>query len=280
MSKYQTIPVESVLDLIEKFTVSVRSEPSIVWRGQTCSHWGLTPSIFRSEPKWKDRSWDSREQGLFRYFAKSNLRWLKEHYSETLLDRLAIAQHHRLPTRLLDWTEIPLIASFFACLDVAENPDDLSDGAVWRFQSNAVRFAVSQERDERTKLPDGTHTPAIPEETHEGLNGDFDTFLFYPQRLHPRQINQFASYTVHPNPNHKNSSDLTHILRPEENLISATTTQTGLKVRAKLDTNSYPPGEGVKKSRSQRSIFIPIPSTENGTTQFAPIAQIFDTIIS
>jgi hypothetical protein len=26
------------------------------------------------------------------------------------------------------------------------------------------------------------------------------------------------------------------------NLISATTTQTGLKVRAKLDTNSYPPG--------------------------------------
>ena len=29
------------------------------------------------------------------------------------------------------------------------------------------------------------------------------------------------------------------------NLISATTTQTGLKVRAKLDTNSYPPGAKV-----------------------------------
>src|SRR6266481_2135476 len=31
------------------------------------------------------------------------------------------------------------------------------------------------------------------------------------------------------------------------NLISATTTQTGLEVRAKLDTNAYPPGAKVSK---------------------------------
>ena len=31
------------------------------------------------------------------------------------------------------------------------------------------------------------------------------------------------------------------------NLISVTTTQTGLKVRAKLDTNAYPPGAKVSK---------------------------------
>jgi hypothetical protein len=33
------------------------------------------------------------------------------------------------------------------------------------------------------------------------------------------------------------------------NLISATTTQTGLKVRAKLDTNSYPPGAKLSKKQ-------------------------------
>ena len=33
------------------------------------------------------------------------------------------------------------------------------------------------------------------------------------------------------------------------NLISATTTQTGLEVRAKLDTNSYPPGAKVSKKQ-------------------------------
>jgi Rhodopirellula transposase DDE domain len=64
------------------------------------------------------------------------------------------------------------------------------------------------------------------------------------------------------------------------NLISATTTQTGLKVRAKLDTNSYPPGAKVSKSRSQRSIFIPTRSTENGTIQYVPISETFDTLIS
>jgi hypothetical protein len=91
--------------------------------------------------------------------------------------------------------------------------------AVWRLQTNAVRFALTDERSERKKFPNGTHSPAIPENTPKGLNGDFDTFLFYPQRLHPRQINQLAAYTVHPNPNHKNSSDFTQILRPEESLV-------------------------------------------------------------
>ena len=45
------------------------------------------------------------------------------------------------------------------------------------------------------------------------------------------------------------------------NLIAATTTQTGLKVRAKLNTNSYPPGARVSKKQNRRdqysSGFVP-----------------------
>lgn len=67
-------------------------------------------------------------------------------------------------------------------------------------------------------FPDGSHSPAIPENTPNGLNGEFDTFLFYPQRLHARQINQLAAYTVHPNPK-PNLTDFSQILRPEESLI-------------------------------------------------------------
>jgi hypothetical protein len=218
-AKYETVQVKNLLDLIKSFTVAVRSDPSIVWRGQTRSQRPLTPSLFRSEPKWKNWSWDSKENKLLRCFEKSSRQWVKEYHAENFIERLTLAQHHRLPTRLLDWTESPLIAAFFACLDAAENPKKLSDGAVWRLRTNAVRFVLTDERSERKKLPDGTHSPAIPENTPNGLNGDFDTFLFYPQRLHPRQINQLAAYTVHPNPDPKNSSDFSQILRPEESLV-------------------------------------------------------------
>jgi len=220
-SQIRDVQIGDLLDLIKGFTVSVRPDPSFVWRGQSCSEWGLTPSLLRSEPKWKDWTWHSKEDGLLRYFAKSNVRWLKEHYAENFIDRLTLAQHHRLPTRLLDWTESPLIAAFFACLDVAENSKNLTDGAVWRLHTNAVRFELTDERQEREKLPDGSVSPAIPENTPAGLNGDFDTFLFYPHRLHTRQINQLAAYTVHPNPdpNLKNSNDFSKILRREESLV-------------------------------------------------------------
>jgi FRG domain len=147
------------------------------------------PLSFRTEVE--EWSWHSKEQGLLRNFAKSNVRWLKEHYAETFIESLALAQHHRLSTRLLDWTESPLIAAFFACSDVADDPEHLEEGALWRLHTNAVRFELTEERYERTELSDGSHSPAIPENTPNGLKRRLRHFPILPAQI-ARQTSKSA----------------------------------------------------------------------------------------
>ena len=57
---------------------------------------------------------------------KQNATLLISPTPSSLLDWLFIMQHYGVPTRLLDWTESPLVASYFAC-----NTHLDEDGAIW-----------------------------------------------------------------------------------------------------------------------------------------------------
>ena len=86
-----------------------------VFRGQRDATWSLSSSFDRSFPDVFGKERVELEKALLQQFrieceAEPLLRELTA--DETSL--LALAQHHGVPTRLLDWSESPYVAAFFA----------------------------------------------------------------------------------------------------------------------------------------------------------------------
>jgi len=92
------------------------------WRGQADASWNLVPSLYRKGFAVKESNINNR----FRMLAKA--RYAHCPSEDDLFAWLFLMQHYRLPTRLLDWSESPLVALYFAIEDEAR---DEADGALW-----------------------------------------------------------------------------------------------------------------------------------------------------
>lgn len=110
--------IKSADQIFSLFT-KYRKSTVYKFRGQSDSSWNLTPKAGRSSLKNQD------DFLLFKHWKRRAIAYIQK---ETLNDweLLAVANHYGLPTRLLDWSQNPLIALFFACI---ENFD--TDGAVY-----------------------------------------------------------------------------------------------------------------------------------------------------
>jgi hypothetical protein len=95
-------------------------ETDVWYRGQADESWKLIPSIAR---KGYRTDVEKQQSDRFKQNAVQFLQRRPEGW-----EWLFLMQHHGVPTRLLDWTESPLVALYFA---VTDPPVELQHGALW-----------------------------------------------------------------------------------------------------------------------------------------------------
>ena len=112
--KPSTLP--QFLQLIEGFQAT--TEESLWFRGCGQASYKLLPSLYRHrDAKSLDKVVDL-EQKLMIRFKQRSLPYLTRSLANDW-ETLFFMQHYGIPTRLLDWTENPLIALHFALMSAS-----------------------------------------------------------------------------------------------------------------------------------------------------------------
>lgn len=192
-------PVKSIEDFVDRISeIKKQHTPTVWYRGQSKNTYRLIPSIGRPH-EYNGKTIEftkEQERSLLHRFRRRIYPLMGSVLNEW--EAILLARHHLLPTRLLDWSRLPLIALYFA---VSANQKVAGD--VWAI----VRFASEEhDLDVLEKSVGGPNDGPLclldpPKNLSPNCTQDA-VKIIHPFYNSPRIVSQDGVFTLHHNPSH------------------------------------------------------------------------------
>lgn len=133
--------IKSLTELLAALRLDLKDQTDPVWyRGHGEQNWKLVPGFHRLKKA-------TSENDLINKF-RQNANLLVEQSPKTDFDWLFVMQHYGVPTRLLDWTESPLVGLYFAVIDHPK-----SDAALWVLKPIGLNIQTTAKAEEAKYIP-------------------------------------------------------------------------------------------------------------------------------
>jgi hypothetical protein len=187
--RYKDRTIKSVGGMLS--VLKRQSKPGrITWfRGQARQNWTLVPSLAREILNLQ------AESALIKRFMQNAAQHLPMQPREEW-EWIFLMQHHRAFTRLLDWTESPLAALYFA---VHEKEHIGAAAAVWRLDPVALNGEAKLKFEFETEIPafgrDKVLESYLPSHVRENPAELYPVAIVGPRNT-PRMVAQLGTFTI------------------------------------------------------------------------------------
>jgi hypothetical protein len=172
--EYDIHDIPGFMKVVQNLTGSEK----VLYRGQR-HQWELKAKLGRIKPR--NGTLLETEKQMLSEFKRKSVPWLPSVPTDDL-EWLALAQHHGLATRLMDWTENPLTGLWFAVRNPPEKQDgDAQPGVVWCL-----------------KVPEDRILPQEPKhDIEKDVFSAKKTMVYRPRHISARIAGQAGWFTVH-----------------------------------------------------------------------------------